>query len=199
MNKSILITGLDIGSSKISAVTAEVDRLGAFKIVAQTTVESSGVSRGVITDLNQTTRSILKVFGKIKDMIAVNHLDDIYVNISGENIKAEKSKGMIPLSMRGREVARGDVDRCVNVASTIQLPFDRDIIHRVVQNFSIDDQPSIKNPLGLYASRLACEMYVLSANVSQVQNIYKCVNDAGEDVKEAIFTGIAEGMSVLRA
>lgn len=199
MSKSILITGLDIGSSKISAVTAEMGRPGAFRIVAETTSESKGVSRGVITDLNQTTRSISKTLGRIKDKIAVNRLDDIYVNISGENIKAEKSKGMIPLSMRGREVAKGDIDRCVNVASTIQLPFDMDIIHRVIQNFSIDDQPCIKNPLGLYASRLACEMYVLSANVSQVQNIYKCVNDAGYDVKEIIFTGIAEGSSVLSA
>jgi cell division ATPase FtsA len=83
------------------------------------------------------------------------------------------------------------------VASTIRLPFDRDIIHRVVQNFSIDDQPWIKNPLGLYASRLACEVYVISAGANHIQNVHKCLNGAGYDVKEVVFTGMAEGESLL--
>jgi cell division protein FtsA len=124
-------------------------------------------------------------------------LGNIYVNISGQAIRAEKSRGMIPLSMRGREITRGDIERCMNVASTIQLPYDRDIIHKIVISFSIDDQPSIRNPLGLYASRLACEMYVISAAINHVENIHKCVNEAGYDVKEVVYTGLADGMSLL--
>jgi cell division protein FtsA len=141
--------------------------------------------------------SVIKALAKLKEKVGPEGLGNIYVNISGQAIKAEKPKGMIPLSMRGREISKGDIERCMNVASTIQLPYDRDIIHKIVLSFSIDDQPSIKNPLGLYASRLACEMYVISAAINHIENIYKCINEAGYDVKDVVYTGIADGMSLL--
>jgi len=196
MKNTTLITGLDIGSSKISAVAAEVDKDGLFRIRSQASFPSRGVSRGALTDLNEAADSVSKALSKLKEKIG-SRPGNIYVNINGETISAERSKGMIPLSTRGREVTRGDIDRCINVASTIQLPFDRDIIHKIVHSFSIDDQPSIKNPLGLYASRLACEMYVITANVNHIQNIHKCINDAGYDVRGIVFTGIADGMGIL--
>ncbi len=196
MKNTALITGLDIGSSKISAVASEVDKDGMFRICAQVSYPSRGIYRGALTDLNEATDSVSKAMAKLKEKIGSRPVN-IYVNINGETLCAEKSKGMIPLSTRGREVTRGDIDRCINVASTIQLPFDRDIIHKIVHSFSIDDQPSIKNPLGLYASRLACEMYVITANINHIQNIRKCVNDAGYDVKGIVFTGIADGMGIL--
>ncbi|MFA6078529.1 MAG: cell division protein FtsA [Candidatus Omnitrophota bacterium] len=196
MKNTTLITGLDIGSSKVTAVAAEVDRGMGFRVCAQVSFPSRGVSRGALTDLNESADSVSKTMAKLKEKIGARP-GNIYVNMNGETLSAERSKGMIPLSMRGREVTRGDIDRCINVASTIQLPFDRDVIHKIVHSFSIDDQPSIKNPLGLYASRLACEMYVITANVNQIQNIHKCVNDAGYDVKGLVFTGIADGMGIL--
>ena len=104
---------------------------------------------------------------------------------------------MIPLSLRGREVTKTDINRCVDAASTIRLPFDREVIHRVVHKFSVDDQPWIKDPLGLFASRLASEVYIITAGVNHIQNIYKCVNSAGYDVREIVFTGMADGAGLL--
>jgi cell division ATPase FtsA len=104
---------------------------------------------------------------------------------------------MIPLSMRGREITRTDMDRCANVAGTIHLPFDREIIHRIVQRYSVDDKPWIKTPLGLYGSRLACEVYVITADANHMQNIYKCINNAGYDLKEIVFAGMADGAALL--
>ncbi len=197
MRRPITITGLDIGSSRISAVVAEVNKDGVFTVLTEESSMSKGVWRGALIDLNDTIDSVSKVLLKIRNKTTTKDLGDIYVNITGDSLKGEKSKGMIPLALRGREITKADIDRCANVASTIQLPFDRDIIHRIVQKFSVDNQEWMKNPLGLYASRLACEVYIITANINHIQNIYKCVNDAGFDVKDIVFTGIAKGESLL--
>lgn len=196
MKKPITVTGLDIGSSKIAAVTARVYGDGHIDIVARATCESAGIADGMLIDLNDSIDSVSKALTKLKAK-ASNKLGEIYVNISGQDVKGRKSVGMIPISLRGREIVETDIEKSVNAASTIHLPFDREIIHKIVHSFSIDDQPWIRNPLGLYASRIACEVYVITANINHIQSIYKCVNDAGCDVKDIAFTGIAGGMSLV--
>ena len=191
-----MITGLDIGSSKVAAVTARTDREGAFEIVAQATVPSKGVVRGMPVDLAAAVRSVSEVLARLGDKTA-GRLGEITVNISGEDVKCAAAKGMIPLSLRGREVIKPDMDRCVAAASTIHLPFDREIVHTIVQSFSVDDQPPIKNPLGLYASRLSCEVSVVTASTNHIQSMYKCVHDAGHDAAQIVFTGMAEGAGLL--
>jgi cell division ATPase FtsA len=196
VNKSITVTGLDIGSSKIAAVVARIDRDGRLDIAGFATGDAGGIDRGMLVDLNDSIDSVSRVLTKLKSKVSKKP-GEIYVNISGEDVRGAKSVGMIPVSLRGREIAAPDIENSVNAASTIHLPFDREIIHRVVHSFSIDDQPWIKNPMGLYASRLACETYVITANMNHIQSIHKCVNDAGYDVKDIAFTGIANGMSLL--
>ncbi len=196
MKKPILLTGLDIGSSKIAAVAAEVSTSGIFTILAYESRQSKGVLRGGITDIAEASNSVAKVLAKLSERIS-RRPDNIYANISGETVKGEKSRGMIPLSYRGREVTNSDITKCINAASTIRLTFDREVIHKIVSNFSIDDQPSIKSPLGLYASRLSCEMYMITAGINHIQNIYKCVNNAGHDLKEVVYSGIADGWALL--
>jgi len=196
LKKTCTLTGIDIGSSKIAAVTARVDDKGLFDIISQASVPSRGIARGVPADMGAAVGSLSRVFDKL-GASGARKAGDIYVNISGEDVRGTRTSGMIPLSVRGREVIAADMTRCVDAASTIHLPFDREVIHKAVQNFSIDDQPPIKNPLGLYASRLSCEAYVVTANLNHIQSVYKCVNDAGYDVKEMVFTGIAEGAGLL--
>lgn len=194
---SDIVTGIDIGSSKVSGVVADMDKSGAFQIIGHATYPLKGVSRGEVVDLGECVDSVAKVLNKLAAKTAAKKLSDIYVNISGPSVKGERSKGMIPLSLRGREVTKFDMDRCVNAASTIQLPLDREIIHRIVNCYSINDQPNIKNPLGLYASRLYCDIYVITAGITHLQNIYKCINDAGFDTTEIVYSGIADGAAIL--
>ena len=132
--KPLVVTGLDIGSTKVSAVAAEIDKDGILTILAQASISSKGIYRGSFSDLNEGVDSVIKALSKLKDKVGARGLGSIYVNISGQSIKAEKSRGMIPLSMRGREITKGDVEKCMNVASTIQLPYDRDIIHKMKHN-----------------------------------------------------------------
>ena len=196
IKKDKIVTGLDIGSSKIAAISAKTERDGNLAVLAQASQSSAGISRGVITDFPDAARSVSGALKKLKSKVA-GAPGEIYVNISGEGIRGSKSIGMIPLALRGREITRLDMARCANAASTITLPFDREIIHRIVRKFSADDQPWIKSPLGLYASRLSCEVYVITADINQIQNIYKCVGNAGYDVKEIVYTGIADGAALL--
>jgi len=196
IRKNIIVTGLGIGSSKVAAVALELFDGGLPRIIAYESQPSKGMFRGAITDLGEACNSISKVLLRLGEKTGVRP-DNIYANITGESIRGEKSRGMIPLSSRGREITKSDIERCINAASTIRLAFDREIIHRIVLDFSIDDQPPIKNALGLYGSRLLCEMYMITANLNHIQNIYKCVNNAGFDIKEVVYSGIADEMSYL--
>ena len=196
MSITKIVTGLDIGSSKVSAVTASMGRDGRPGVISHATQDSRGISRGSIVDLNEAVRSVSAVLKKLKGR-SPNGLGRIYVNIAGESLRSSRSKGMIPISARGREITRHDMARCVEAASTIHLPFDRETVHRIVQKFSVDDQPWIKDPTGLYASRLGCEVYIITASVSSIQNILKCVTGAGYDAGEVVYTGIADGAAIL--
>lgn len=196
MSKPIIITGLDISSSKISAVAFSLLGAGHSTILSYESQPSRGVKSGTFTDIAEASRSVSKVLARLGEKTGKKP-DNIYVNISGDSIRGERSRGMIPLSSRGREVTNSDIVNCINAASTIRLTFDREVIHRITLSFFIDDQPSIKNALGLYASRLYCEMYMITANLNHIQNIYKCVNDAGYDVKEVVYSGIADSVSLL--
>ncbi|MDD5496667.1 MAG: cell division protein FtsA [Candidatus Omnitrophica bacterium] len=194
--KPVIITGLEISSTKISAAAVETRPDGASTVLAYESQPSKGIYRASITDLAEASNSVSKVLAKLGRKTG-SRPDNIYVNITGDTVKGERSRGMIPLTSRGREVTRPDIARCINAASTIRLTFDREIIHRIPLNFSIDDQPVVKNALGLYASRLSCEMYMVTASMNHIQNIYKCVNNAGYDRKEVIYSGLADGASLL--
>ena len=196
IKKPHTITGLDIGSSKISAVALDIFDGIQSRILAYESQPSKGIFRGSIVSLDEASNSVAKVLTKLGENIS-KRPGNIYVNISGDTVTGEKSRGMIPLSSRGREVTKSDMVKCVNAAGTIRLPFDRDIIHRIVLSYSIDDQPTIKNPLGLYASRLSCEMYMITAGINHIQNIYKCVDNAGYDIKGVVYSGIADGAGLL--
>jgi len=196
MNRPRIITGLDIGSSKVSAVAARIEKSGELNILSQATYPSSGVSRGMIVDLGKAANSVGKVLAKISDNIS-GRPGDIYANISGPSLKGTMSKGMVPISLRGREITRHDMAKCVNAGSTIHLPFDKDIVHRIVHNFSVDDGSPVINPLGLFASRLYCEVYIITADTNHISNIHKCASLAGYDIKEVVVNGIADGFSLL--
>lgn len=196
MSRSRVITGLDIGSSKVSAVAARIEPSGELTILSQATCPSAGVSRGAIEDLSRAANAVGKALTKISANIS-GRPGEIYANISGSSLKGTISKGMVPISLRGREITRRDMAKCVNAGSTIHLPFDRDIVHRIVHNFWVDDGSPVTNPLGLFASRLYCEVYVITADANHIQNIYKCASLAGYDIKETVLSGIADGFSLL--
>ncbi len=195
MKKSTVITGLDIGSSKICAVSGEVGSDGACSLLGVTTVPSRGVERGTVTDLNSAVESVSRALERLEERTA-RKIEDIYVNVSGRSIMAQKARGMVSLSMSGREITEEDMRRCVNVASTMRLPFESEIVHKITHSYLIDDQTESRNPLGLYGSRLAVEIYVITAGLNHIQNLHKVINNCGYEVKEAVFSALADTYSL---
>ena len=196
MKKPITITGLDMGSSKFCAVSAEIGTSGGSRILGIQSVPGRGVQRGHVVDLNLAVDSVSRLLERLEEKSS-RKADNVYANISGQSIAAQKARGMVSLSMSGREITEGDMRRCVSVASTIRLPFDRDIIHKIVHSYTIDDQTELKNPLGLYGSRLAVEIYVVSANINHMQNIQKVINNCGRELRGLVFSGMADSLSLL--
>jgi len=196
MKRPVIITGLDLGSSKICAVSVELDGSGAHAILGMYSGQSRGIERGHIVDLNAAVDSVSRALGRLaeKTSAARGHL---FVNISGRTVTAQKTRGMVSLSMRGREITNSDMERCVGVASTIRLPLESDIVHKIVHSYTIDDQTQTLMPQGLYGSRLAVELYVIIAHANQVQNINKVVSSCGYDVEGVVFSGIADALSLL--
>ena len=194
--KETVITGLDIGSSRVTAVAALIGAVGEIKVAAYASVPSKGVSRAVFENLNDAVEAVSKALAKLKEGLG-RRPENIFVNISGVGIRAERSVGMTPLAFRGREVTKLDIKKSIDAAGTVTLPMDREILHRIVRRFSVDQENFIINPLGLHAAKLTCEIYLVSAPANQIHDIQKCVNDAGYEAKEIVFTGIADGHSVL--
>ncbi len=197
MSKPIIVTGLDIGSSKICAVLCELDTVCPDKsrILGIHTMPSRGVEKGYIADLNQAVDSVSRTLDRLSEK-AGRRIENVYAGISGPSVTSQKTRGMISLSMRGREITEHDMKRCVRVAGTIRLPFEIDIIHSIVHSYTIDDQTEVKNPLGLYGSRLAVEIYVITASVNHIQNMKKVVDNCGYELKEAVFSGLADSYSL---
>lgn len=194
--KETIITGLDIGSSKVTAVAALSGAVGEVRVARYASVPSKGVSRGVFGNLNDAVEAVSKALAKLREGFG-RRPENIFVNISGVGIRAERSVGMAPLAFRGREVTNLDIQKSIDAAGTVTLPMDREIIHRIVRRFSVDQENFIGNPLGLHAAKLTCEIYLVSAPANQIHDIQKCVNDAGYEIKEAVFTGMADGHSIL--
>ncbi|MFC1590858.1 cell division protein FtsA, partial [Candidatus Omnitrophota bacterium] len=196
MRRPQTITGLDIGSSKICAAQAEPDKDGSLRVLGFSSSPSKGIRRGSIVDLDEAVDSISKAMEALKDKTR-KRPDNIWLSLSGKTVEAQESRGMVRLSLRGREITRRDITKCVDAAGTIKLPLHRDMVHRVVQAFYVDDDVEVKNPFGLYGSRLAAKVMTVTANASHVQNIQKAVSNSGYDPKEFIFSGLADGAILL--
>jgi len=196
MRKSRTVTGLDIGSSKICAVEAALDEMGRTRVIAVHSVPSKGVSRGAIVELDSSIDAVSSALGGLKEKTRRTP-ERIYANVSGCTLEAQSSEGMVRLSLRGREITRRDMSKCVEAASTIKLPYHRDILHKEVKTFYVDDTTEAKNPLGLYGSRLTAKIFSLTVNAAHLLNIQKVVNSAGYQVREFIFSGLADAAAVL--
>ncbi|MFH1995999.1 MAG: cell division protein FtsA [Candidatus Omnitrophota bacterium] len=196
MKRSRVITGLDIGSSNICAIQAEHDERGSMNVLGFARVPSRGVRRGYIVDLDGATAAITNAIDRLREK-TLKKPTPIWVSVGNQSVSAQESQGMIRLSMRGREITESDVKKCVDAAGTIKLPFHRDLMHRIVQSYYVDDDVEVQNPVGLYGSRLGAKIVAVTASVPHLQNIQKAVNNAGYETAEFVYSGIAEGAALL--
>ncbi|MFL5480429.1 MAG: cell division protein FtsA, partial [Gemmatimonadaceae bacterium] len=199
MNPENIITGLDIGSAKTTAVIGQAvpgdARSGAYlKILGVGQARTTGLRRGIVSDIEETTRSIRKAVEDAERM-AGTKIDALYAGIAGEHVRAMISKGIV--AVNGDEISKADVDRANEVARAQPVPQDRELLHAIPQEYSVDKNQGIRDPIGMIGTRLETEMYLVTIGASPAMNLRKSVERAGYHVRELVLEPLASALSVL--
>jgi len=199
MNPERIIAGLDIGSSKTTALIAQAvggDGKSAptLKILGVGQARTTGLRRGVVSDIEETTRSIKKAVEDAERMSGTK-IDTIYAGIAGEHVRAMISKGIV--AVNGDEISKADVDRANDVARAQPVPQDRELLHAIPQEYSVDKNQGIRDPIGMIGTRLETEMYLVTIGASPAMNLRKSVERAGYHVRELVLEPLASSLSVL--
>jgi cell division protein FtsA len=189
--------GLDIGTTKISAIIAEMDpETRDIKIVGVGMSPSEGLRRGVVVNLEKTVASIARAVEEAERMAGVQ-VKGVYAGIAGDHIRSINSRGVIAVSRKDNEISQADVDRVVDAAKAVAIPMDREIIHVIPQEFIVDDQDGIKDPIGMSGVRLEAEVHIITGAVTSAKNICKSITRAGLKVHDLVLEPLASSHAVL--
>ena len=188
-----LVVGLDIGTTKICAVVGEVSS-GGVDIVGIGTHPSVGLRKGVVVNIESTVNSIKKAIEEA-ELMAGCEITAVFAGIAGGHIKGFNSQGVI--AVKSREVTKNDIVRVIDAAKAIAIPLDREVIHVLPQEFIVDDQDGIQDPLGMSGVRLEVRVHIITGAVTSAQNIIRCANKAGLDVCDIVLESIASSETVL--
>lgn len=188
-----IIVGLDIGTTKICAVVGEIVH-GNVEIIGIGTHPSEGLRKGVVINIEKTVNSIKEAIEEAETMAGCE-ISSVYAGIAGGHIKGFNSHGVIAL--KEREVTKKDIERVIEAASAVAIPMDREVIHVLEQEFIVDEQDGIMDPLGMSGVRMEAKIHIVTGAVTSAQNIIKCANRAGLDVHDIVLQSLASNESVL--
>ncbi len=188
-----IIVGLDIGTTKICAVVGELVN-DVIEIIGVGTHPSEGLRKGVVINIEKTVQSIKEAIEEAETMAGCE-ITSVYAGIAGGHIKGFNSHGVIAL--KEREVTKKDIERVIEAASAVAIPMDREVIHVLEQEFIVDEQDGIMDPLGMSGVRMEAKIHIVTGAVTSAQNIIKCANRAGLDVHDIVLQSIASSEAVL--
>lgn len=189
-----IITGLDIGTSKVVALIGEVKTDDTIEIIGIGSHPSRGLKRGVVVDIEATVNSIQRAVQEA-ELMADCEVRTVYAGIAGSHIRSLNSHGIV--AIRDHEVSKADVDRVIDAAKAVAIPADQKILHILPQEFIIDHQGSIREPIGMAGVRLEARVHIVTGAVSAAQNIVKCIHRCGLEVNDIILEQLASSHAVL--
>lgn len=189
-----IIVGLDVGTSKIVAIVAELQPDSSVKVIGLGQHASRGLKKGVVVNIDSTMQAIQRALEEA-ELMADCKISAVFTGIAGSHIKSLNSHGMVKI--KDAEVAQADVDRVIDTARAIALPSDQQILHILTQEFIIDGQEDVREPLGMSGMKLEVKVHIVTGAVSAAQNIVKCIKRCGLDVSDLILQPLASSLSVL--
>ena len=189
-----LIVGLDIGTSKVVALVADVQPDGHMDIIGMGTHESKGLKKGVVVNIESTVNAIQRALEEA-ELMADCKIQSVFTGIAGSHIRSFNSTGMV--AIKDKEVGPIDVDRVIETARAMPIPTDQQVLHILTQEFLIDGQDGIREPLGMSGVRLEVKVHIVTGAVSAAQNIVKCVRRCGLEVADLILQPLASSIAVL--
>jgi cell division protein FtsA len=190
------VVGLDIGTTKICCVVAELADDGGLGIVGAGEAPSRGLRKGVVVNLDATIDAIKSAVGTAELMAGVD-VEQATVGIAGGHIRSFNSRGVVAVSGKDRVVSREDLARVMAAAQAVSIPQDREILHALPQEFVLDDQGGIASPKGMIGSRLEANVHIITSSSTSVQNLVTCVNRAGIEVRDTVVEQLAAAEAVL--
>ncbi len=202
------VIGLDIGSAKTTVCIGSTDMQGRIEIHNASMVKTRGVDRGVITDLGEVASCVEEAVKKAENKLNSSYrlkqakkkntrINSVFMTVSGEHILGNNTKAMLNLSNRPVEISRRDTQRAIDSAKYLSASIDRDVLHALAQEFIVDGFKRIKNPLGIFGTRLGVNVHIISGGTSYIKNMIKAVNRAGLDVEGVAYSGFATSLSIL--
>ncbi|HEY7750797.1 MAG TPA: cell division protein FtsA [Ignavibacteriaceae bacterium] len=195
--KKEIITGLDLGTTKVCAVIAErTEGSDKFDVLGFGVAPSEGLHKGLVANIGKTAEAIKAAMSVASNRAGLN-VTAINVGVAGEHITSIRHRNYVTISSEEKEISKKDLDRLEADVRTIRIPSDRQILHIIPEEFSVDHQPGIENPIGMSGSRLEASNHVVLASIPAIQNIKKSVERAGYKVKDYILQPIASSTSVL--
>lgn len=191
--KSSLIVGLDIGTSKVCAVVGEMTERG-LEIIGVGSHPSQGLRKGVVINIESTVNSIKRAVEEA-ELMAGCEINSVFAGIAGGHVKGFNSHGVV--AVKNKEVTQRDIDRVIDAAKAVAIPMDREVLHILPQEYIIDDQDGIKEPLGMSGVRLEAKVHIVTGAVTCAQNIIKCCNRTGLNVADIALEPLASAEAVL--
>ena len=190
------IVGLDIGTKKICAIIAEAEDNGLLKITGVGSSPSDGLKRGVVVNVEKTVQSIRTAIEDAQQMSGTR-IDAVYAGIAGDHIRSVNTRAVVAVSGPDNEITPNDEERVIEAAKAVSIPMDREIVHVLPQSFVVDDQPGIKDPIGMSGVRLEADVHIVTGAVTSAQNICKSIRRAGVEVVDLVLEPIASSYAVL--
>ena len=189
-----MIVGLDIGTSKVVAIVGEIGLEGSIEVVGIGSHPSKGMKKGVVVNIESTVQSIQRAVEEA-ELMAGCQIHSVYVGIAGSHIRSLNSHGIV--AIKDREVFGLDLERVIDAAQAVAIPADQKILHILPQEYVIDNQEGIKEPMGMSGVRLEAKVHLVTCAVNAAQNIEKCIRRCGLEVEEIILEQLASSYSVL--
>jgi len=189
-----LTVGLDIGTTKICAIAVEGDDIEALNVVGVGTAKSDGLRKGVVVNIEKTVKAIKKAVEEC-ELMCGTQIRSVFAGIAGHHIRGQNSRGMVTV-YHNRIVTDEDIRRVIDAAQVL-IPNDREVLHILPQEFIVDDQDGVQNPLGMAAARLEVNVHIVTGSVTSAQNIIKCCNQSGLDVEDIVLEPLSSSQAVL--
>ena len=201
MTKNKILAGIEIGSSKITTLIAQVQKdevsfEESLNIVGVSSVESKGIKKGQIVDIEEAVSATISSVEAAERMAGYN-VESAYISIGGANVHSQNSHGVVAVSDPSGEINENDVDRAIEAASAISIPASREIIHVLPREFVVDGEGGVRDPIGMSGVRLEVDAHIISAGTAAIKNIKKAVSQVGVKIEDLVFTGLASSYAVL--
>ena len=196
MSKERILVGIDVGSSKIATLIANISKEGTLTVIGVSNVSARGIRKGQIVDIDEAVKAIGEGVEAAERMAGVS-VSSAFIVVGGSHISSVNSRGVVAVAGGENEITEEDVRRVTEAARAISIPSSREVIHVIPRDFIVDAQEGIKDPIGMTGIRLEVETHIVTGATTAMRNLAKCVQQVGVDVEGLVFSGLASSVRTL--